>query len=233
VIGSAAADAADSLCAAIRSELRRQAEPERAPGMQAYMRSAMPFLGVRVPDVRRITRAAARERAPVDVGDLLATATGLWRTAGYREERYAATELLGLRVARGRPEALPLCAEMIVTGAWWDHVDAVAHLVGAMLAAHPPALEPVIRGWSMDADRWLRRSAIICQLDARTDTDVELLTAVIEPNLPDPDFFICKAIGWALRQYARTNPTWVLDFVATRRAEMSALSYKEAVKHLT
>ncbi len=130
---------------------------------------------------------------------------------------YAATELLGLRIARGRLEALGLITEVIVTGAWWDHVDAVAHHVGALLRAHPADVEPVVRAWSVVPDRWLRRASIICQLDAREQTDLSLLTDVIDANLADREFFVRKAIGWALRQFARTDPAWVRAFVAARR----------------
>jgi 3-methyladenine DNA glycosylase AlkD len=217
---------------AIRAGLRAAAEPERAPAMQAYMRSTMPFLGVRVPVVRRIVRTAAAADPPAGPAAVLASATTLWREAGFREERYAATELLGLRIARGRLEALGLITEVIVTGAWWDHVDAVAHHVGALLRAHPADVEPVVRAWSVDPDRWLRRASIICQLDAREQTDLSLLTDVIDANLADREFFVRKAIGWALRQFARTDPAWVRAFVAARRDTLSPLSYREAVKHL-
>ena len=221
------------LSVAIREGLRAAAEPARAPGMQDYMQSAMPFLGVRLPVVRRLVRAAAGADPPADLPDLLTTATTLWREAVVREERYAATELLDLRVARGRLEAFPLITEVIVTGAWWDHVDAVAHDVGALLREHRAAVEPVVRAWSVDPDRWLRRASIICQLDARGDTDLRLLTDVVDANLADREFFVRKAIGWALRQYARIDPDWVLAFVAARRDTLSPLSYREAVKHLT
>ena len=102
-----------------------------------------------------------------------------------------------------------------------------------MLAAHRAAVEPTVRRWSVDPDRWLRRSSIICQLGARTSTDRALLADVIDANLADREFFVRKAIGWALRQYARTDPDWVRSFVAARRAALSPLSYREAVKHLT
>lgn len=221
----------DSLSTAIRAGLRAAAEPERAPGMQAYMRSAMPFLGVRVPTVRRVVRAAA-DPPPAPAG-LLSSATGLWRAAAYREERYAATELLGLRPLRGHLDVLPPATEMIVTGAWWDHVDAVSHHLGAVLRAHRTEVDPVIREWMLSPDMWLRRASIICQLDARDATDVDLLADAVDANLADREFFVRKAIGWALRQYARTDPAWVRQFVAARRDTLSPLSYREAVKHLT
>ncbi len=216
----------------IEAELRRAADPARAPQMQAYMKSTMPFLGVPLPVTRRIARSAAAGHPPTDVLDLLGSAAALWRAAIYREERYAAAELTSLRLASARLEMLPLYREMIVTGAWWDHVDGISERIGALLLAHRPVIEPVIREWSTDPDRWLRRSSIISQLALKERTDTALLTAVIVPNLPDREFFIRKAIGWALRQYARTDPDWVRAFVADHETSLSPLSRREAMKHL-
>lgn len=216
----------------IKDALARAADPARAPQMQAYMKSSMPYLGVSLPVTRRIARSAATEFPPTDVQDLVRAATELWRTADYREERYAATELTGLRIAAGQLAVLPLCREIIVTGAWWDHVDGVSGRIGALLIAHRAHLEPMLRQWSTDSDRWLRRSSIISQLGLKADTDVGLLSDVITVNLADREFFIRKAIGWALRQYARTDPDWVRAFVAAHDAELSPLSRREALKHL-
>jgi 3-methyladenine DNA glycosylase AlkD len=218
------------LVAAIRADLRAEADPERAPGMQAYMKSAMPYLGVRVPAARLIARRCARGRIE-RLDDLRDTAQALWREARYREERYAATALTGLPQAGGRLELLALHQEMVVTGAWWDHVDEVSHRVGAVVRAHRDAMTPVIRAWARDPDLWLRRTAILCQLDAKAATDVRLLTEVLEANVADGEFFVRKAIGWALRQYARTDPAWVLAFVDGHQ-ELSPLSRREALKHL-
>ena len=170
----------------IRLELRAQADPERARGMQAYMKSSMPYLGVPVPNVRRLTRAAAVRYPPGDLDDLRLSAAALWRTADHREERYAATELTGLRMATGRLELLDLWREMIVTGAWWDHVDAVAHRIGDLLVAHPDHLTPLLKDWSRDPNRWLRRASIICQLSLKSHTDVGLLQEVVTVNAADP-----------------------------------------------
>ena len=216
----------------IRAELRAQADPERAPGMQAYMKSSMPYLGVQVPNVRRLTRAAALRYPPADLEGLRQSAAAVWRNAEFREERYAATELTGLRMATGRLELLGLWREMIVTGAWWDHVDAVAHRIGDLLAAHRDQITPLLRDWSRDPDRWLRRSSIICQLSLKSRTDVSLLQEVITVNAADPEFFVRKAIGWALRDYARTDPDWVRSFVTDRADVLSPLSRREALKHL-
>jgi 3-methyladenine DNA glycosylase AlkD len=200
--------------------------------MQAYMKSEMPYLGVAVPAVRAVTKAAAREHLPISVIHLGATATALWRGATYREHRYAATELTRLRMADGALALLPLYEEMIVTGAWWDHVDAVGPRLGQLLASHPASLRPVLLVWSQAADRWLRRASIIAQIGAKVRTEVDLLSSVIDANVGDPDFFIRKAIGWALRDYARTDPEWVRGFGAARTQVLSSLSRREATKHL-
>jgi 3-methyladenine DNA glycosylase AlkD len=218
------------LVATIRGALRDEADPARAPQMQAYMKSSMPYLGVAVPVVRRLTRRAAKGRLG-GLDDLRDTAAVLWREATHREERYAATGLTGLPQAAGRLELLDLHREMVVTGAWWDHVDEVSHRVGAMLRAHRQEVAPMISLWARDPDRWLRRTAILCQLGAKGDTDVGLLSEVIEANVADREFFVRKAIGWALREYARTDPRWVLAYVDAHPS-LSPLSRREALKHL-
>ena len=127
----------DQLVSRIRSALREAADPTRAPGMQAYMKSAMPYLGVRVPDVRRITRSLVKERPPADLDQLEEAALELWDGAKFREERYAAASLTGLPMAKGRLSLIPLHEHMAITGAWWDHVDEIAHRIADLHDAHP------------------------------------------------------------------------------------------------
>ena len=120
-----------------------------------------------------------------------------------------------------------------MTGAWWDVVDDVAtHLVGDVLSHHRPAATPVIRAWATGEDLWLRRTAVICQVGHKADTDVELLRLAIEANVDDPSFWLRKAIGWALRQHARTDPDWVRAEVDRLGDRLSGLSRREALKHL-
>jgi 3-methyladenine DNA glycosylase AlkD len=220
------------LVAAIRENLRTLADPVRAEGMAAYMKSSMPCRGVRMPQVRALVRAQARGRPEPTAGALRQTVLALWREAKYREERYAATELLATPTARRlrEPGIVTLYEELIVTGAWWDHVDEVSTRVGELLRMFPADIRPVVARWQRSPDRWLRRASIICQRTARDHTDLELLTEAITANAADPDFFIRKAIGWALRSYAYTDPEWVRAFVATH--ELSPLSVREATKHL-
>lgn len=220
----------NDLVAHVRRRLHEHADPSLAPGQQAYMKSSMPFLGVRVPEVRRLTKAAARSKPPADLDELEGVARTLWDDATHREERYAATVLTGLRVAKGRLELLPLYEHMAVTGAWWDHVDEVAHRIADLHDAHPGPTAEIVRRWATSDDLWLRRLAILSQLGRRDRVDLTLLTEVIEPNIEDTEFFIRKAIGWALREVARVDPPWVRDFV--EQHELSPLSRREALKHL-
>ena len=127
---------------------------------------------------------------------------------------------------------LALYEEIIRTGAWWDLVDGVAHRPGRPVAGPPGRTDAGARRWSRDEDFWVRRAAITAQLGAKAATDTDLLAAVIEANLEDPEFFIRKAIGWALRQYARTDPAWVQAFVRRHWDELSPLSRKEALRNL-
>ncbi len=219
------------LVSAIRSALRDAADAERAPRMQAYMKSAMPFLGVPMPAVRTITKAALRAHPPQTVDELESAVRTLWDEAAFREERYAASGLLAAKVATGRVELVPLYEHLAATGAWWDHVDDLAHRIAELHDAHPDEAATVVRRWSAADDVWLRRLAIISQLGRRDRVDPVLLTDVIEPNVADPEFFVLKAIGWALREYARVEPDWVRAFV-TDHPELSGLSKREALKHL-
>lgn len=169
-------DAAD-LAARIRAALRAIADPGRAAGQQAYMKSAMPFLGVRVPDARRVAREAAGRGA--DSGVLLTAATMLWDDATHREERYAGLALLGLPSLRGDAALVPLIEHTVRTGRWWDYTDELAHRVADLLDADPDRAGALVRSWSVDEDLWMRRLAIIAQLGRRDRLDRALLVDVI------------------------------------------------------
>jgi 3-methyladenine DNA glycosylase AlkD len=220
----------------VRRELAAAADPAKAPGMQAYMKSAMPFHGVQAPAQRRIFRAVLAGHPVGSFAAWRATVLALWREAGHREERYAAVALAcdrRYRAHRTSMAALPLYRELVVTGAWWDLVDSVAtHPVAELLAERRAPMTRALRGWSRAPDRWLRRAAIICQVNAKAGTDLELLYACIEPNLAERDFFIRKAIGWALRAYARTDPDEVAGYVRANQERLSPLSRREALRHL-
>ncbi len=224
----------DTLVTAVRTELAAAANPVKAPEMQRYMKSAMPFHGVPKPERQTITRRLFAEHPLPDRASLVAAAGKLWREAEFREERYVAIDLTGHRAhARWQDSSLlPLYEEMVVTGAWWDYVDEIAsRRVGPILRAEPAVVGPLMRKWAVDADHWRRRTAIICQLAAKDEIDLELLTFAIEASIGESDFFLRKGIGWALRQHARQDPEWVKRFVDAH-AGLSPLSVREALKHV-
>ena len=223
------------LIAAIRAELARAADPAKAATMQAYMKSAMPYLGVPLPLVRAACRIVFSDHPLESFVAWRDTALSLWRAAQFREERYAAIALTGDRRYRDyqRLAALPMYEEMIVSGALWDYVDELAsHRIGPLLARYPEEMRAEMLAWSRDDNLWKRRAAILAQIGFKGATDEELLYACIAPNLSDHDFFIRKTIGWALREYAKTNPDAVRRYVHEHEAQLSPLSRREAIKHL-
>ena len=130
------------------------------------------------------------------------------------------------------PARVPMVEEPVVTGAWWDYADPIAARgMGTMLAAHPRPVKALLRDWARDGDIWKRRTAILAQLRAGRATDTALLADAIRPSIADPEFFLRKGIGWALREYSRTDPGWVLAFTETHTG-LSPLSRREALKHL-
>jgi 3-methyladenine DNA glycosylase AlkD len=218
----------------LRADLAARADPAAAVEMQRYMKSAMPFRGVAKPAREQLLKAAVATYPLASSDELDAAVRELWDGAEYREERYLALSLTGHRrhLPWLAPSWVPLLWDWIVTGGWWDFTDEIAsRRIGPLLRAHPDALRPVVRGWINDPDRWLRRTSVICQLQAGPATDTALLTEAIEANLDDPDFFLRKGIGWALRQHARTDPEWVRAFVAGHPG-LSPLSRREALRHL-
>lgn len=220
----------------VRHGLADAADPGKAPGMQAYMKSAMPYRGVLTPAQRHIFRAVFTAHPLPDRATWEATICALWRDATYREERYAAIALTGYPSYQHWQdiETMPIYEEMVVSGAWWDYVDEVAiRRIGPILLAHPATMVPTMLAWSRDRHLWKRRAAIISQVGAKAATDVGLLRACIVPNLGDRDFFLRKAIGWALREHAKIDPGWVRSFVTESDRELSTLSRREALKHLT
>jgi len=215
--------------------------------MQAYMKSSMPYRGVPSPVQKRLWKQIFPTHPLSSRAEWQRVALALWRGAAFREERYAAIALTDLRAyAPYRTlSAVPMFEEMIVTGAWWDVVDPIAtHQLGDLLRVDRTRMGALMRRWARGRDMWKRRAALLCQIRFKKDTDLDLLYACIEPNLDDPDsppdtvrsrmarqFFIRKAIGWSLRQYAWVNPHEVRRYVKTHRARLSPLTVREALKN--
>ena len=222
------------LLPALRRELRRAAQPEKAKPMQAYMKSEMPYHGVPTPAADKVFKSVFAPLEFLDSESWRRAILEIWRNARFREERYGAIALARQRrfAAYQTIDALPMYEEMIVTGAWWDFVDTIAaHGIGGLLRTYKLPVSRTMLRWSRSPDMWKRRTSILCQLTFKKDTDLKLLYACIEPSLDSPEFFLRKAIGWALRQYAWTNPDEVRRYVQKNVKRLSPLSRREALKN--
>jgi 3-methyladenine DNA glycosylase AlkD len=223
------------LVAAIRDALAVGGDPAKAIQQQAYMKSELPYRGFTKPELTALLRPVLTLHPPQDRASWEADVRELWDGVTHREEWYAALAVARDRRARAWPDrgSVPLFRHLLVTGAWWDVVDETAqHLVGPALLAHREAMTVVLDAWAVDADPWVRRTAVICQVGHRADTDRELLRRAIDANVDDRSFWLRKGIGWALRDYARTDPEWVLAEVDRHGDRLSGLSRREALKHL-
>ncbi len=221
--------------ALLRADLARAADPKKAPAMQAYMKSAMPYRGVQAAEMRAICRRVFAGHPIETPAAWRESCLRIWREAEYREERYGAIELTGFRYYRAWQtlDTLPMYEEMIVTGAWWDYVDQIASgRLGPLLRLYPGRMRRKMLQWSRGRNLWKRRSAILCQLSFKRETDLELLYTAIEPSLGSKEFFLQKAIGWALRQYAWTDQREVRRYVRANHDRLSALSRREALKNM-
>jgi 3-methyladenine DNA glycosylase AlkD len=219
----------------LRKALRQAGDPIRAEKMQAYMKSSMPYHGVPTPLLRGICKAVFADVQFAAASTWQAQVLDLWRRARFREERYAALYLAGDKSGRSfqTPSSMVLYEELIVTGAWWDYVDDVAsHRIGPILKTYPKPLRRTMLSWSKSNNLWKRRSAIICQLGFKAQTDLALLYACIEPSIGSREFFLQKAIGWALRQYAWTDGAEIEKYVRLNRKRLSALSRREALRNI-
>lgn len=198
------------------------------------MKSAMPFHGVTTPEGRVVVGDLVRATPTLTREAWQQAILELFDGATHREERYAAITVLRHPAYRCYRDTalLPLVEHLVTEGAWWDLVDSLQPVVTELFLADRATVSATVRAWSRADDMWLRRSAIIAQLGAKAAIDTDLLRDVIEANLADREFFIRKAIGWSLRQHARTDPRWVRAFVESHRAALSPLSTREAMKHL-
>src|SRR6202011_3349901 len=213
-------------------ELEVRADPRKAIAMKAYMKTSMPFYGVPTPEREQIHRELNARFVISNRKDYEHAVLGLWMLP-HREEKYFA-----IAVARNFrdfivPESMPLYRRLIEEGAWWDTVDEVAaHLVGTVLLHHRKDIAQIMDRWIAETDTWIRRAAIISQLTHKDKTDHARLFRYSLAQAAEKEFFIRKAIGWALRQYAYTAPDRVRDFITKNRIKLSPLTYREASRVL-
>lgn len=212
--------------AAVEAALGPLADPAKAGPMAAYMKHHFAFLGIKSPERRAATRGLIRDQTE-GVADCAET---LWALP-HREYQYVACDLLERHAKVLPASALPRVLKLVTAKSWWDTVDALAKVVGT-LARNDPKLVARVEKLSTHENMWLRRIAILHQLGYGAGTDVERLTRICLTNAADPEFFIRKAIGWALREYAHHDPDAVRRILIQHGAELSPLSVREASMHL-
>ena len=214
----------------IRADFEANRNPVNAAPMAKYMLNQFPFLGIHMPQCRALLTPAMLEFKPwIDEKFLEHAARAMFRLPE-REYHHAAVMLLDRFQSKLTRVSIALLRELIQKNSWWDTVDALSTRCVGPLVLRYPRLQGEMDAWSTDADLWIRRCAIVHQLRHKSRTDVERLFSYCVANAADKDFFIRKAIGWALRYHARTDARAVVEFVA-EHPELSNLSKKEALKH--
>lgn len=225
---------ATSISRYVQSELSKLSDPKKASRMAAYMKvtDASTFYGAQKPD-RSHTVKAMKSNFAIESQAAYEQSVGeLWNLP-HREEKYLALDLARMHKEYITPSALDLYESMIRTGAWWDFVDDIAsNLAGGVLLENRKETKKIMDRWIKDEDMWIRRAAILSQLRHKKETDHRMLFKYCRSCMHESEFFIRKAIGWALREYSKTDPERVLEFVEKERSNLSGLSYREGTKVL-
>ena len=204
-------------------------DEQQAIGMRAYMRDKFQFLGVPALVRRTVCKPyfkQAKKSQTVDWGFI----NRCWANP-YRELQYVAKDYLATMQDFLTPLDIPKIRELAVTKSWWDTIDGLDRTVGNIVFSYPN-MNRLMLQWSIDENIWLRRIAIDHQLSRKEKTDTEMLGKILENNFENDEFFINKAIGWALREYSKTNPQWVRAFIEKNRDKMASLSIRDASKYL-
>ena len=214
---------------AIRDVFSAGADPERAVQMKAYMRNQFEFFGIGSTQRRELIRPLLKSLDKNEHPD-----AGLVRQCFSQPERefqYFAMEYVFHLRKNLNPEDIYIAHDMIISRSWWDTVDYIAaKIIGHLAAEYPEVKEDKISTWITSENMWLRRTSLIFQLGYKLETDPEFLALAIRSNLGSKEFFINKAIGWALRQYSKTNADWVREFIQNN--ELQPLSRTEGSKYL-
>jgi 3-methyladenine DNA glycosylase AlkD len=206
------------------------ANPDNAGPMKRYMRDQFEYVGLKGPELTALFRQHVASHGLPEIADLDRILQDLW-SLPQREFQYAATGLLG-RFEQQLPASFVRTLEhLLVTRSWWDTVDTLATgTLGVHFKRYPTVRDRTLARWRKSKTLWLRRACILFQLNYKQGTDFALLQDIIRENLGSKEFFINKAIGWALRQYSRIDPKGVRKFV--RDAPLEPLSAREALTWL-
>jgi 3-methyladenine DNA glycosylase AlkD len=207
------------------------ANAENARAMKAYMKDHFEFFGIKSTERRELQKQFLAEYGlptPFDP----AVFRALWK-ADQREFQMFGLDLLRKQAKKAQENDLFLIEELIIAKSWWDTVDGLSSWVcGPYFLKFPNKVRPVTDAWAISDNMWLRRASILFQLGYKEKTDVKVLTDHIERNLGSKEFFINKAIGWALREYGKTDPEFVRSYVDRMQPKFHPLTVREALKNL-
>ncbi|MFA6722158.1 MAG: DNA alkylation repair protein [Bacilli bacterium] len=213
----------------IVGEFKKRENPRRAKEMAAYMRNQFLFYGIKTPERREIIAPILMEMSKqkdVDWNFVFSC----WEDPR-RELQYVALTYLNRIRARLTIDDIDRLKRLAVTKSWWDTVDSLDTIIGD-IAFRDRRVDEILLSWSRDDNIWLRRIAINHQRKRKDKTDTALLEEIIRNNLGSDEFFINKAIGWSLREYSKTNPVWVRDFLDRYRGRLARLSVREGSKYI-
>jgi 3-methyladenine DNA glycosylase AlkD len=223
----------EGAAASLADALQAVGTPDRAAQEKRYLKSELEFFGVTVPELRRVVKGAVRGRPGLDAAGMVAWAVALWK-APVHERRTAAVEILTMAAPRLGAGDLPTVERLLRESGTWALVDGLAVSVAGEIGLRDPRAWPVIDRWAVDQDFWLRRSALLALLRGiRTGRpDLPRFVGYAAPMLAEREFFIRKAIGWVLREIARRDPDWVARWTEDHLAQMSGVTFREAVRRL-
>ncbi|MFI6939018.1 DNA alkylation repair protein [Streptomyces sp. NPDC050418] len=222
---------ADDVIGRLVPAYAKSADPVKAERMAAYMKEVVPFLGIPSGERRALSKAVLDGLPRPDETDCAAVALRAWALPE-REYHYFAVDYLRRYVRQCSSGFLPVARHLVTTVSWWDTVDALAaHVVGGLVAADPE-LKRGMDAWIEDDDLWVARTALLHQLRYKDATDTERLFGYCLRRAGHPDFFLRKAIGWCLREYAKTDAGAVRDFVLHNEERLAPLSVREALKNV-
>ncbi|MBK7964674.1 MAG: DNA alkylation repair protein [Bacteroidetes bacterium] len=205
-------------------------DDELAIGMKAYMKGRFDYLGIKSPVRAEILKPFFLEVKELETKEWMLVVEQLWNQK-FREYQYVALEITRKKIKDFKPEHLPFLEKLITEKSWWDSVDTVAsNLVSAYFKKYPEKIPDAISRWTKTNNFWLHRTCIIFQLKYGDKTDQKLLFDLCAKYANEKEFFMRKAIGWALRQYSKFNPVAVKIFI--QKQELSPLSIREASKYL-
>lgn len=210
-------------------EMIRHKNEEQAQKMSKYMLNKFEYIGIKTPKRRKIFKNFFKEYKNEEKIDW-EFVNKCWENK-HREFQYIAADYLKNMKDKLTIDDIPKFKRLILEKSWWDTIDNLDMTIGA-LALKDSNVNKILLEWSLDENIWLKRIAIDHQLLRKEKTNTELLEKILKNNLGQAEFFINKAIGWALRDYSKTNPEWVKNFIEKNRENMAKLSIKEASKYL-